>query len=50
MLGAFLAVLSAASFAATNAAGRRGVVTGTPAQGMVLSNPICVLCFLIVAV
>jgi drug/metabolite transporter (DMT)-like permease len=50
MLGAFLAVLSAASFAATNAAGRRGVVTGTPAQGMVLSNPIGVLCFLVVAV
>ena len=50
MLGAFLAVLSAASFAATNAAGRRGVVTGTPAQGMVVSNPIGVLCFLVVAV
>jgi drug/metabolite transporter (DMT)-like permease len=50
MLGAFLAVLSAASFAATNAAGRRGVVTGTPAQGVVLSNPIGVLCFLVVAV
>jgi drug/metabolite transporter (DMT)-like permease len=50
MLGAFLAVLSAASFAATNATGRRGVVTGTPAQGMVLSNPVGVLCFLLVAV
>jgi len=50
MLGAFFAILSAASFAATTAAGRRGVVTGTPAQGMVLSNPVGVLCFLFVAV
>jgi drug/metabolite transporter (DMT)-like permease len=50
MLGPLLAVLSAASFAATNATGRRGVVTGTPAQGMVLSNPVGVLCFLVVAV
>src|SRR5262249_11177728 len=49
MLGAFLAVLSAASFAATAATGRRGVVTGTPAQGMVLSNLVGVLCFLVVA-
>lgn len=50
MLGAVLAVLSAASFAATNAAGRRGVVTGTPAQGMILSNPVGIICFLLVAV
>jgi uncharacterized membrane protein len=50
MLGAFFAILSAASFAATTAAGRRGVVTGTPAQGMVLSNPVGVLCFLLIAV
>jgi len=49
MLGAFLAALSAASFAATGAAGRRGVVTGTPTQGMVLSNPVGLLCFLVVA-
>jgi uncharacterized membrane protein len=49
MLGAFLAVLSAASFAATAATGRRGVVTGTPAQGMVLTNLVGVLCFLVVA-
>src|SRR5262249_13918513 len=48
MLGAFLAVLSAASFAATAAAGRRGVVTGTPAQGLGLSNLGGVLCFLLV--
>jgi len=50
MLGAFLAILSAASFAVTNVVGRRGVVSGTPAQGMVLSNPVGVLCFLVVAV
>jgi drug/metabolite transporter (DMT)-like permease len=50
MLGAFFAILSAASFAATTAAGRRGVVTGTPAQGMVLSNPVGILCFLLIAV
>lgn len=49
MLGAFLAVLSAASFAATAAAGRRGVVTGTPAQGMAISNLVGVLCFFVVA-
>jgi drug/metabolite transporter (DMT)-like permease len=45
MLGALLAIFSAASFAATNAAARRGVVTGTPAQGMVLTNPVGVICF-----
>ena len=50
MLGAFLAVLSAAGFAATMAAGRRGVVSGTPWQGMVLSNPVGLFCFLVVAV
>jgi len=50
MLGALLAVLSAASFAATNAAARRGVVTGTPAQGMVLTNPVGVICFSVVAI
>src|SRR5262249_15977672 len=49
MFGAFLSVLSPESFAATAATGRRGVVTGTPAQGMVLSNLVGVLCFLIVA-
>ena len=34
MLGAVLAVLSAATFALNNVAARRGVVTGTPIQGM----------------
>jgi len=31
LLGAALAILSAATFALTNAIGRRGVITGTPA-------------------
>jgi drug/metabolite transporter (DMT)-like permease len=48
-LGAVLAVLSAATFALTNATGRRGVITGTPAQGMVVSIPVGLLSFLIVA-
>jgi len=48
MLGPFLAILSAASFAATNATARRAVLTGTPAQGMVLTNPVGVICFLLV--
>ena len=50
MLGTLLAILSAASFAATNAAARRGVVTGAPAQGMVLTNPVGVICFSVVAI
>jgi len=48
-LGAVLAVLSAATFALTNATGRRGVITGTPVQGMVISIPVGLLCFVIVA-
>ena len=48
LLGAVLAVLSAATFALTNAVGRRGVITGTPAQGMV-SIPVGLACFLAVA-
>jgi len=50
VLGAILAVLSAASFALNNAAARRGVVTGTPAQGMVITIPIGVLFFLPIAI
>ena len=46
MLGAILAILSAASFALNNAAARRGVVTGTPRQGMAVSIPVGVLCFI----
>ena len=49
MLGAIFAILSAASFALNNAAARRAVVTGTPTQGMALTVPIGVLCFLLVA-
>ncbi len=49
LLGAVFAVLSAATFALTNATGRRGVITGTPAQGMVTSIPVGLLCFLAVA-
>jgi drug/metabolite transporter (DMT)-like permease len=50
VLGTILAVLSGASFALNNAAARRAVLTGTPTQGMALTVPIGVLCFLPVAV
>jgi len=50
MLGAILAILSAATFAFNNAAVRRGVVTGTPGQGMAITIPIGVALFLLVAV
>jgi drug/metabolite transporter (DMT)-like permease len=49
VLGAILAILSAASFALNNAAARRGVVTGTPRQGMAVSIPVGVVCFVPVA-
>jgi drug/metabolite transporter (DMT)-like permease len=49
VLGAILAILSAASFALNNAAARRAVVTGTPTQGMAITVPIGVVCFLVVA-
>ena len=50
MLGAILALLSAASFALNNAAARRGVITGTPFQGMAITIPLGVVCFLAVAI
>jgi drug/metabolite transporter (DMT)-like permease len=50
VLGAILALLSAAAFALNNAAARRGVVTGTPSQGMALTVPIGLGCFLLVAI
>ena len=50
MLGATLAILSAATFALNHAMARRGVVTGTPRQGMAVSIPIGVACFLPVAI
>jgi drug/metabolite transporter (DMT)-like permease len=48
-LGAVLAILSAATFALTNATGRRGVISGTPAQGMVISMPVGLACFVALA-
>jgi drug/metabolite transporter (DMT)-like permease len=50
VLGALFAVLSAASFALNNATMRRGVVTGSPIQGMSVSVPVGVVCFLPVVV
>jgi drug/metabolite transporter (DMT)-like permease len=50
VLGVIFALLSAGTFAFNNAAMRRGVVTGTPIQGMALTVPIGVACFLVVAV
>jgi len=50
VLGVIFALLSAGTFAFNNAAMRRGVVTGTPIQGMALTVPIGVACFLLVAV
>jgi drug/metabolite transporter (DMT)-like permease len=49
LLGALLAVFSAATFALTNAAGRRGVISGTAAQGTVISLPVGLACFIAVA-
>ncbi len=46
MLGAIFAILSAASFALNNATVRRGVVSGTPIQGMAITVPLGVVCFL----
>ncbi len=50
MLGVLFAVLSAATFAINNVASRRGVVTGTPSQGMALTIPIGVAFFLLLAI
>lgn len=49
LLGAVLAILSAATFALTNAISRRGVITGTAVQGMVISLPVGLACFLVLA-
>jgi len=46
MLGAFLAILSAATFAFNNAAARRGVVTGTVIQAMSITVPVGLICFI----
>jgi drug/metabolite transporter (DMT)-like permease len=45
MLGALLAVLSAATFAFNNAAARRGVITGTVIQAMAVTVPVGLGCF-----
>lgn len=47
MLGSFLALLSAATFGLNNASIRRGVLTGSPTQGMAISVPIGVPLFLL---
>jgi drug/metabolite transporter (DMT)-like permease len=49
LLGATLALLSAASFALNTVTARRGVVTGTPSQAMAVSVPLGVLCFALAA-
>jgi drug/metabolite transporter (DMT)-like permease len=49
MLGAFLALLSAALFGLNNAATRRGVLGGTVMQGMALTVPIGMVLFFIAA-
>jgi drug/metabolite transporter (DMT)-like permease len=46
VLGAFFAILSAASFALNTAMARRGVISGTPIQGMAVTVPLGVLCLL----
>jgi drug/metabolite transporter (DMT)-like permease len=46
MLGALLAVLSAATFAFNNAAARRGVITGTVIQAMAITVPVGLVCFI----
>ncbi len=50
MLGAILAVLSAATLSLNNVAARRGVVSGTPGQAMVVTIPIGFVFFLLVAI
>ena len=49
MLGAVLAVLSAATFAFNNAAARRGVITGSPIQGMAITIPVGLIGFVPIA-
>ena len=45
MLGAIFAIFSAATFALNNVAARRGVITGTPIQGMAVTIPVGLLGF-----
>jgi len=46
MLGAVFAILAAATFAFNNATARRGVITGTALQGMAVTIPVGLLCFI----
>ncbi|SVC66217.1 uncharacterized protein METZ01_LOCUS319071, partial [marine metagenome] len=48
MLGGFLALLAAATFGLNSVATRRGVLTGTVAQGLAITVPIAVPIFFIV--
>jgi drug/metabolite transporter (DMT)-like permease len=50
MLGVFYAVLAAAAFGFNNASARRGVLTGTPIQGLAISMPIGMVFFFLGAV
>ncbi len=50
MLGGFLALLSAATFAFENAIARRGVLTGSVAQALAITVPLGVPIFFLVAV
>ena len=49
VLGAFFALLSAASFAVESAAARRGVLTASVAQALAVTIPLGVLIFIVVA-
>lgn len=49
MIGALLAVVSALTFALNSATSRRGVLTGSVAQGMAITVPLGTLIFLITA-
>ena len=48
MLGGFLALLAAATFGLNAVATRRGVLTGTVAQGLAITVPIAVPIFFVV--
>jgi drug/metabolite transporter (DMT)-like permease len=50
MLGVIYAVLAAAAFGFNNASARRGILTGTPIQGLAISMPIGMVFFFLGAV
>lgn len=47
MLGVFYGLLAAASFGFNNASARRGVISGTALQGLVISMPLGILVFVV---